>query len=484
MRAPGAAIAETHISVVVMIGDRAVKLLKPIALPFLDHRRREDRLRACRRETEVNRRFAPDVYLGVLDVLDEHGEAVDHLIAMRRMPADRRLVALLGTPEAAARVSEAADVVARFHREAPTSAEISAAGSPAALRALWAEGLGQLREAAEGILAADDIDRAEALAMEYLEGRAALLESRIEDGWVRDGHGDLLADDVFCLDDGPRFLDCLAFDDRLRYGDVLMDVAFLAMDLEARGHPELATRLVDDWARRLGEPHPASLAHHYVAYRAHVRAKVACLKAAQGDDRAAARARELHALTLARLERGRVRLALVGGAPGTGKSTVAAAVADRPGWSVVRSDEVRKDLAGLARVPAPPSGYRQGLYGSEVTDRVYAELMERAGRRLALGESVVLDASWGEAHRRAAARAVAAGAHAGLVEIECTAPAEVAAERIRARRSRGEGPSDATAELAARMAQAADPWPEARRLPTDRPLAATIEGARRLLGPS
>ncbi len=387
----GAAIAETHISVVVMIGDRALKLLKPVALPFLDHRRREDRLAACRRETELNRRFAPDVYLGVLDVVDERGEPVDHLIAMRRMPAERRLSALLDAPEAAERVAEAGVTVARFHQGSPTSPEIAAAASPAALRSLWEEGLGQMREVAGDILALGAIDRAEELATEYLRGRGDLLRARIADGWVRDGHGDLLADDVFCLPDGPRFLDCLAFDDRLRHGDVLNDVAFLAMDLERRGHPGLAERLEREWARALGETHPPSLAHHYVAYRAHVRAKVACLKAAQGEDGAAARARAEHGLTLARLERGRVRLALIGGSPGTGKSTVARAVAERPGWLLVSSDEMRKALAGLPRTPAPPAGFRTGLYAPEVSDRVYAEVLESAAHALGMGLCAVVE---------------------------------------------------------------------------------------------
>jgi uncharacterized protein len=481
---PASAIAETHISVVVMTGDRAVKLLKPVVLPFLDHRRREDRLRACQRETELNRRFAPDVYLGVLDVVDERGEPADHLIAMRRMPAQRRLSSLLDAPEAADRVRDAAARIALFHREAPTSTQISAAASPAALLGLWTEGIQQMRVAAQGIIEAVAIDRAESLATEYLLGRSPLFEARIADGWVRDGHGDLLADDVFCLDDGPRFLDCLAFDDRLRFGDVLNDVAFLAMDLEARGHPELATQLESEWAERLGEAHPASLAHHYVAYRAHVRAKVACLKAGQGDDQAAGQARGLHRLAVERLERGRVRLAIIGGLPGTGKSTVAKGIMDRAGWSVVGSDEVRKDLAGLPRRPNSETDYRQGLYAPEVTEKVYAEILQRAAHLLEMGESVVLDASWTQATRRAAARRLAAGAGAGIVEIECMAPAGVAGERIRTRRSREEGPSDATSEIAARMGRSADAWPEAGRLPTDRPMEGTIEEALRLLGPS
>ncbi len=317
---PPAELIETHISVITMIGDRAYKLLKPVAMGFLDHRRREDRLAACRRETEVNRRFAPDVYLGVLDVVDDQGHARDHLIEMRRMPDSRRLSALLDDAGAPGLVREVARTVAGFHRDSLTSPSIAEAGRLAVVLGLWEEGLDQLARSAPGVVPDEDVEQARTLARAYLDDRETLLDRRIADGWVRDGHGDLLAEDVFCLPDGPRVLDCLAFDDRLRHGDVLGDVAFLAMDLEADGHPELGEMLIGEWRRELGETHPTSLAHHYLAYRAHVRSKVAALRSEQGGDPdAATRARRLHALALAHLERAQVRMVLVGGAPGTGK---------------------------------------------------------------------------------------------------------------------------------------------------------------------
>ncbi len=253
---PRVNIVETHVSVIALIGDRAYKLLKPVNLGFLDHRRREDRLAACRRETEVNRRFAPDVYLGVLDVMDADGFARDHLVEMRRMPASRSLAALLDAPGADDLVREVARTVAGFHRASPTSPRISEAGSPESVLGLWEEGLDGLAALAPGVVPADEVVRARELATAYLAGRRPLLERRIAEGWVRDGHGDILCDDVFCLPDGPRVLDCLAFDDRLRHGDVLGDVAFLAMDMRARGRPLLARALIQEWSRSLGERHP------------------------------------------------------------------------------------------------------------------------------------------------------------------------------------------------------------------------------------
>ncbi len=140
---PPAEIVETHISVIALIGERAYKLLKPVDLGFVDRRDRRDRLAACRRETEQNRRFAPDVYLGVLDVLDEDGVARDHLIEMRRMPASRCLTARLGDPDAPGLVRAVARTIAGFHRAAPTSPRIAEAGGLDVVSGLWEEGLDQ-----------------------------------------------------------------------------------------------------------------------------------------------------------------------------------------------------------------------------------------------------------------------------------------------------------------------------------------------------
>ncbi len=127
------------------------------------------------------------------------------------------------------------------------------------------------------------------LARKFLAGRGPLLESRVSDGRIVDGHGDLLADDIYCLSDGPPVLDCLDFDDRLRWLDGLDDAAFLAMDLERLRAPDLARRFVGWYAEYSGDPAPASLRHHYVAYRAFVRAKVCCIRASQGDAEAGAK---------------------------------------------------------------------------------------------------------------------------------------------------------------------------------------------------
>jgi hypothetical protein len=299
---------------------------------------------------------------------------------------------------------------------------------------------------------------------------------------VRDGHGDLLAEDVFCLDDGPRLLDCLAFDDRLRHADVLADAAFLAMDIEAHGAEGLGRLMLETWSRALDETHPASLADHYVAYRAHVRAKVTCLRHVQGDAEAAGEARRLHDLCLRHLERARVRLVLVGGGLGTGKSTVAAALGERTGWHVLRSDVVRARVAGRTEPAGGPARYGVGRYAPERRAEVYAALVEEAAGRLAQGVSVILDAAWSAEADRARAREAARSTWSGLVEIRCVSPPEVARRRIAERTAHGDDPSEASPAHGGRSrpvarGRAAGHGPPALRDGRGRPAPDRLRGA-------
>jgi hypothetical protein len=463
--------------VVVFLGDRAYKVKKPVDLGFLDFRSVEARREACHREVRLNRRLAPDVYLGVADVVGPDGKVCDHLVVMRRMPAPSRLSTLV---RSGVDVHDALRGLARqlaaFHSTARHDATTAAEGTRDAVRARWQASFDQTRPARGSVLDEEETAAVERLALRYLAGREPLFAARIAAGLVRDGHGDLLADDVFVLPDGPRALDCLEFDDRLRYVDGLDDAAFLAMDLERLGAAELARYFLDRYAEFSGTLRVPSLEHHYIAYRAFVRAKVACLRAGQGDENAAAEARTYTALAGRHLRLGAVRLVLVGGLPGTGKSTVAGGIADRTGAALLRSDRVRKELVGLHPAAPAAAPSRGGIYRPDVTAATYATLLDHAGVLLGRGESVVLDASWSDPAQRRAAEALAEAAHADLVELCCTAPRALAADRLRARAGTGD-PSDANAAVAAAMAADFTPWPAAVQLDTSGSRADSLAAA-------
>lgn len=474
-----AAVHETHVSVVLLLGDRAVKIKKPVRFPFIDLSTRELREQACHREVELNRRLAPDVYLGVADVVGPDGEVCDHVVLMRRMPDDRRLATLVaeGVPVDDG-LTDLARLLAAFHAAADRSPAIAAAATRDAVAGLWEAGFREVVPFTGTLVDPATEARIEARARRYLAGREPLFTSRIADGRVVDGHGDLLAGDVFLLSEGPQALDCLEFDDRLRHGDVLADVCFLAMDLERIGAPAAARHFLTEYRRFAGETHPASLEHHYVAYRAHVRAKVACLR---GGDDAPAEVARLIAIADDHLARGRVVLALVGGGPGTGKSTLAAGLADARGWVVLRSDEVRKDLAGIGHGARAAAAVDDGIYDPATTVATYRELLHRARTLLEHGESVVLDATWGDEAQRAGARALADGTVADLVELRCVLAPEIAAARVAARERRGDDVSDATVDVARELAARADPWPSAGEIDTSGTVAETIAVALRVV---
>jgi uncharacterized protein len=461
------AVVETHSGLVYFAGDRAYKLKKAVDLGFLDFTRREQRHLACEREFALNRRLAPDVYLGVSDVLDPAGEVCDHLVVMRRMPGDRRLSTLVldGAP-VEADLDELARLIANFHADAERSPEADRAAGADALAARWAANTVGLKPFGGRVVDATKVEVVDVLAARYLAGRRQLFEQRIAAGRACDGHGDLLADDIFCLDDGPRVLDCLEFDDALRLDDGLADVAFLAMDLERLGRPDLAQRFLAAYRTAAQDTWPASLAHHHIAYRAQVRTKVSAIRADQGVPGAVEKAQRLLDLTRTHLDAARVRLVLVGGLPGTGKSTLAAGLADALGAVVIRSDVVRKELAGLSSDSPASAPYGEGIYATTWTDATYRELLQRAGHALRHGETVVLDASWSDERRRVEARQVAANTVSELVELRCVAPSAVVADRLARRAAAGGDASDADRDIASEMSAVAHPWPTSTAIDT------------------
>jgi hypothetical protein len=472
-----------------MVGDRAYKVKKPVRLPFLDFSTVEARRAVAAREVALNRRLAPDVYLGVgaWRAPDAPPDAEpEPVVVMRRMPDDRRLATLVtggraSTDELEAVTRAIARTVAAFHARADRSPEIDAAGHPDRVATRFLTDVGEAHDVAAGALDHAVIETVDRLGRAYLAGRVPLLEARVRAGSICDGHGDLLADDIFCLPDGPRILDCIEFDDRLRWGDVLADVAFLVMDLERLGAPSLGAQLLADYAEFGGEHHPASLARFYVATRALIRAKVTAVRVHQGDRSSAPLAARLLDLAADNLRRGRVTCTLVGGLPGTGKSTVAHDLGSALDAVVISSDEVRKELAGLPHDARAASAYGTGIYDAAHTDATYAEVVHRAQRLLEQGTSVVLDASWSRRAHRDAAAEVAEITTSELHALRCVAPMDVAQERIAQRRRSGTATSDATAAVAQTMAVTADPWPEAHDLDTDAPPFVVSAAARRAL---
>ncbi|MEO6884999.1 MAG: AAA family ATPase [Jatrophihabitantaceae bacterium] len=468
-------LRETHSAVVLLLGEHAYKIKKRVDLGFLDFLTDASRKQVCQRELELNRRLAPDVYLDVISIRGATGHDYEQGLLMRRMPDRLRLSTMISRGEDVSQHLRAlAQLIATFHAGAERGPEIVAEAGATGLRRRWTDNLRETESFLGNPLAETLHTQISDLALRYVDGRGALLAERAAAGLFVDGHGDLLADDVFCMPDYPRVLDCIEFDDRLRWVDTLDDVCFLAMDLEHLHRADLAQHLLDWYVEFSGTAAVRSLQHHYIAYRAFVRAKVSCIRAGQGSPSASADADSYARLALAHLRAGEPRLVLIGGAPGTGKTTLSRAVVDDRDWVLLSSDEVRRQL------PADPDD----RYSPAAKAATYRELLRRARHALEHGQCVIADASWGDVAMRQLAENLADQTASTLIALECRAPVAVTATRAEHRLAQGDDASEAGADIARRLAASRDPWPGAIGIPTDTTPDTSLRAALTALGPS
>lgn len=467
-----AEVRETHTGIVVLVGDRAYKVKKPVQTDFLDFRSQKARELVCTDEVRLNSRLAPTSYLGVGHFASPEG-GDEPVVVMRRYPESRRLSTLAQRSEPVdSQLTALATTLARFHRAAERSDVVDRDARPSAQAQRWDENLTVLAGYAESVVNGDDVAEARRLASSYLEGRITLLNRRIRDRRIIDGHGDLLATDIFCMPEGAVVLDCLEFDDHLRHVDGLDDAAFLAMDFEFLGRPDLATSFLADYRRFAEDDAPTSLAHFYIAYRAVVRAKVDCIRVDQGVVDAVADARRHLALAVDHLRLGAVQLVMVGGGPGSGKTTLSGELALRIGAAVVSTDDVRRDLVELGALTGEAGILGAGRYDGHSVGYVYDEMLRRARTLLGGGQSVVLDGTWRAVEGRRAARDLAEELRCSFVQLVCVCDEEDALERIRLRTNASH--SEVTPQIAASIYQEGMTWPEATPVDTRQPLLDSV----------
>lgn len=440
-------LRETHASWVFLAGDLAYKVKKPIVLPFLDYGTVERRREMCRQEVLLNRRLAPGYYLGVDSVIGvrdgfrlvggEQPDALEYTVRMRRVPEERTVESL----EARGALTEHAidavgERIAAFHlatTQAPPGARVLVR-----LLKPFAENNTTLRDVGPPALPDSRLRAADEFTKAFLDARRGQIAARAEAGAVRDCHGDLRAEHVI-VDGGVAIYDCIEFNPSLRMIDVGADVAFLVMDLARMGRPELGVRLLDAYRSGGGDPGDDALVHFYASYRAWVRAKVACLRAAELPEGAIEReesernARALLALGHRLAWRARQSMVVtICGVAASGKSALASRLAEVSGLQHLSSDVTRKRLAGLE--PTDRAGPE--VYSEEFTLRTYEELGRLARAELDRSGGVIVDATFHLAVERGAyATGLGEGAP-GVVFAECRAPLETLLARARARAGR------------------------------------------------
>jgi len=459
---------QTHISQVFLAGEFVYKLKKPVRYDFLDFSTVNAREQACREEVRLNRRLAPDTYLDAVPITrggggklrwGGRGEVVDWLVEMRRLPTELTLDALHRRgqlrPE---HIDRLAATLVRFYQSLPPLKLTSEAYRDRFLSHVF----GNRRElmAAGHHLPRPLAQRPSGFQLQLLRLRPERFDERVRAGRIVAGHGDLRPEHI-CFSEPIAIFDCIEFNAEFRTLDVADELAFLAAECEFLGADWVGPQLLANYQEHSGDKVPKVLWDFYKSYRACVRAKVAALRAdqLQGELQAAAAAEARRHLALAdryaSLWHSPLVLA-VGGLAGTGKTTLAVALAEALGAELLRTDVLRKELFGAGPHAAPADG---GVYRREARERVYAELHRRVAELHAERISAVLDGTFSTLDLLRQAQQSTTNPRGSFLAVECVCRPEIAHERINRRLTEGRDASDAGPEIYEIQRKRWDAWP-------------------------
>ncbi|HET8840708.1 MAG TPA: AAA family ATPase [Ktedonobacteraceae bacterium] len=461
-------VIQTHASAVILAGGYAYKLKKARNFGFFDYSTPELRRQFCEQEVLLNSRLAPHIYQGIAPVLEEAdgtlrfgrifapgqiptpntllgaARVVDYAVVMQRLPEEATLAAHVAartaTPNLLALVAEP---LVQFHTSVPTNKHIAEFGSLSVIRGNWDENFEQMRPYIGRSLDQSTFDRLSTYIYDFMQGYAALFSTRIHEQRIRDCHGDLRLQHVYIFEQagdvspGISVVDCIEFNERFRYGDVASEVAFLTMELDAAERSDLARAFIDAYVSLGKDMALYELLPFYACYRACVRGKVLSFQLDQPEVPQEQRqavleeARKLFALAASNASGPtRPTLLLVGGLMGTGKSTLAKALSEELGWTLISSDLTRKQLIGLEPSQPQTDAFGEGIYSSVWTARTYQAMLDQAARVLATGRSVILDATFARLAHRHAASQEATLHGANHVFVECQVSRDLALSRL------------------------------------------------------
>ncbi len=401
-------LIETHISYVLLTGAHAYKLKKAIALPFLDFRTLASRRFHCEEELRLNRRLAPSLYEDAVPItgtpdaprLGGDGPALDYAVRMREFPQDMLLSAMLDRQEVdERRIDELAATVARFHGSIAVAPPDAPYGNAEDALALALGNVDAILESGPDRSVAATLPALRRWTARTFEAIRERLEARRRAGFVRECHGDLHLGNIAVVGGRATIFDCIDFNPRMRWNDLMAEVAFLAMDLDYRGRADLADRFVNRYLEATGDYAGAAVLRFFVVYRALVRAKVLALRAAQmppDAERAmlATECREYVALARSWAEPPHPAMVAMHGLSGSGKTTVSDGITAPLGALRVRTDVERKRMHGLAAGARSGSGTQSGLYAEDSTHAVYRRVLDLACEALGGGFTVVADGAF------------------------------------------------------------------------------------------
>ena len=440
---------ETHISLVFLTGKNVYKIKKPVDFGFLDFTTLEKRKLYCEQEINLNRRLTSNVYLDLLElrrensklVLGNAGEIVEYVIKMRQLAdSDTFLFLLQNNRLKHEQTYSLAQKLADFYTDAQRDSTIDLFGKVDTVSFNTEENFSQTKPFVPKVIPEDKYMFIRDSTRDFLTTRKNLFDKRIENGWIRDCHGDLRCEHIYFESRAIQIIDCIEFNDRFRYGDVASDLAFLLMDLDFNGYRNTGKELLTEYVKACYDPDIFAVLDFYKCYRAYVRLKVCCLQLAGGtlnaeeEIRIRTDAREYLELAYEAAEQfRRPTLWLVCGLPASGKSRIARELSNRHLASIFSSDVVRKELFGFRPDDRVDEDFGKGIYSPEASARTYEKLIELADTSLREKKPVVLDATFGNLEVRKKAASLARKHDANFVIVHCNPPLSTIERRLRAR---------------------------------------------------
>lgn len=466
-------LVQTHASYVLLVPPYVYKVKKPVNFGFLDFSTLEKRRYFSEREVMLNRRLCQGIYLGVVPIsltkgrlaFGEGEEVVEYAVKMRKLPERYFLKRRLERGEVGLEdLDRIALTLKAFYEGQEPTEEITEWGRIERLKISTDENFHQTEGYIGLALSRPAFEALRFYTERFYIQKAPLFESRIREGRIKDCHGDLHLEHIHL---SPRTLciyDCIEFNDRFRYIDVANDVAFLAMDLDYNGYPDLARFFVNRMAEALEDPGMLKLMDFYKGYRAYVRGKVESLRSSgeavpeKEREMSLERARRYFRLALNYAVAGSEPIVLiVMGVVGSGKSQLAGRLAQELGWEIFSSDHVRKELAGLPLYERGDEAVRSWLYSEAMTEKTYEALFQHAEKRVKEGRSVILDATFSRRRHRDLLRERLRPLGSPSCFIETQASEEVLKARLRGREGKADEVSDARLEDFAPLRQSYEP---------------------------
>jgi uncharacterized protein len=481
---------ETHISHVFLTDDLVYKVKKAVRFSFLDYSTLGKRRHFLNEELRLNRRLAPSVYLAVMPIsfdatgwrLGGWSTPAEYTLVMRRLPDRRMLPFLLDsgqlTPEMMRTVAE---VLAPFHAGAEPVKKNAGLDYPSNVQKEWAENLGDLQPFFGTWIEKDDFAALQKFGAQFIDGHRDLFIRRINDGWIRDVHGDLHCEHICFAPEGIQIFDCIEFSPQLRCCDLASEIGFLLMDLEVRGGGTLVAPFLTRYLELLQDPDLRVLLPFYQCYRALVRGKVEALRSTGPDSKAPRYFRYALRFTWSPLK---PFLVIVCGLTGSGKSTLARELGERLGMPVINSDAVRKAIAG--KPGRQVVLFNEGIYSANMTEKTYAKMAREAEKQILEGKGAVLDATFGRKKHRELIVRLAQKHKVPLLLIHCWASEETTEQRLDRRALEGKDLSDGRWEIYSAQKAAYQPIEEIPlesylELSTDAPVAQLARASERFL---